>query len=151
MQGLTVEEQRIVDQAKNILMAHMRTSGVPLVNPEAVRRYLELELAAEENEIFGVLFLDTQHRVLTFKRLFQGSISSASVHLRVIVQEALRCNAGAMIVAHNHPSGCPEPSQADRVLTVKIKDALELIEVRLLDHVVVGNNKFVSFAERGLL
>lgn len=151
MEDLTDYERNIVDQAKTILMHHLRKSGVRLESPEAVRRFLELELAGEENECFCVLFLDTRHRVLTFKRLFQGSISTASVYPRVIVQEALRCNAAAMICAHNHPSGDPEPSQADRSLTVKVRGALELIEVQLLDHFVIGHGSYASFAERGLL
>ncbi|WP_436977082.1 RadC family protein [Pseudomonas alabamensis] len=149
--NLSDYERSIVDQAKTILMRHLAKPGAYLQSPEAVRCYLELELAGEQNEVFCVLFLDTQHRVLTFKRLFQGSISTASIHTRVIVQEALKCNAAAMICAHNHPSGDPEPSQDDRICTGKVKDALNLIEVRLLDHFVIGHGKYASFAERGLL
>lgn len=151
MLNLSDYERNIVDQAKTILMHHLGKPGQCLVTPEAVRRFLELEIAADENECFCALFVDSQHRVITFKRLFQGSISSAHVYPRVIVQEALRCNAAALIIAHNHPSGEPEPSQDDRRLTTKIREALELIEVRLLDHFVIGHGKCVSFAERGLL
>ncbi|NWL45449.1 DNA repair protein [Pseudomonas hunanensis] len=151
MLNLSDYERNIVDQAKTILMHHLAKPGVCLESPEAVRRYLELEIAGEQNECFCVLFLDAKHRVLTFKRLFQGSISSASVYTRVIVQEALQCNAAAMICAHNHPSGDPEPSQDDRVVTDRVRDALKLIDVRLLDHFVIGHGKYASFAERGLL
>ncbi|WAH62224.1 DNA repair protein RadC (plasmid) [Pseudomonas silvicola] len=150
MQGLTKQELRIVDKARDILMAHMRKAGVSLESPEAVRRYLELELMNEPNEWFCVIMLDTRHRVITFERLFQGSISTASVYPRVIVQRALSENAAALIIAHNHPSGCPQPSQADRVLTARIKEALSLVEISLLDHFVVGQGVY-SFAENGLL
>ncbi|HDZ58174.1 MAG TPA: DNA repair protein RadC [Pseudomonas xinjiangensis] len=151
MLHLTAEEQTIVDQALAILERHMRHAGNALTSPNAVRQYLRLELGNEINEWFSVVFLDNQHRVITFKRLFQGSISSASVHTRVIVQESLKYNAAALVVAHNHPSGCSEPSDADVRLTRVIKDALSLIDVRMLDHLVVCADDVTSFAERGLL
>jgi len=151
MLKLSEYERCIVDQAKTILMHHLAKPGAFLESPEAVRRYLELELAGEQNEFFCVLFLDVKNRVLSFKRLFQGSISSASVYTRVVVQEALQCNAAAMICAHNHPSGDPEPSQDDRIITNRVRDALKLIDVCLLDHFVIGHGKYTSFSERGLL
>jgi DNA repair protein RadC len=149
--SLTAKEKRIVDQALHILMAHMRKAGAALVAPDLVRDYLRLQLASEVNEWFCIILLDNQNRVLTFKRLFQGSINSCSVHPRVIVQEALQHNAAAIIIAHNHPSGSTEPSQNDRVLTGKIQEAMELISVKLLDHFIVAKNQIVSFTERGLL
>lgn len=150
MQDLTQCERDILDQAQSILMRHMRKGGVALESPEAVKQYLMLELSLERNEWFCVLLLDVRHRVLSFKRLFQGTISTAAVYPRVVIQEALAVNAAAMIIVHNHPSGCVTPSSADKTLTRKIQDALSFVDVQLLDHFVVGSETF-SFAENGLL
>ncbi|KFJ91921.1 RadC family protein [Pseudomonas aeruginosa] len=150
MQHFTDEDRAVIAQALEILERKLQGTTA-LESPEAVRCYLRLQLGAESNEHFGMLFLDAKHRVLTFKRLFQGSIDSASVYPRVVVQEALACNAAAAIAVHNHPSGCVEPSQADRHLTVRLKDALSLVDVRLIDHMVVGVSRSYSFAESGLL
>lgn len=122
-----------------------------LDEPAAVRRYLLARLRDRRNEVFAVLFLDSRHRVIACEELFQGSIDSASVHPRVLVQRALAHNAAAVILAHNHPSGLAEPSRSDELITGQIVAALRLVEVRVLDHFVVGDGAAVSFAERGLL
>src|SRR5690606_26633971 len=113
--------------------------------------YLKLQLAGYENEVFFCIFLDNRHRVIDARCLFEGTINGASVHVREIVKETLKLNAAALIVAHNHPSGVAEPSQADIAITRHIKEALALIEVRLLDHLVIAGVDVTSLAERGVL
>ncbi len=120
-------------------------------SPGAVRDYLRLQLAAREHEVFAVLFLDAQHRLLQFDEMFRGTLTQTSVYPREVVRRALALNAGAVILAHNHPSGVAEPSRADEFLTQALKSALALVDVRVLDHFVVGKAEVVSFAERGLL
>ena len=120
-----------------------------LESPQAVRDYLKAQLRHEPHEVFGCLFLDAKHRVLSFEVLFRGSIDSASVYPRQVVKRALANNAAAVILTHNHPSGVSEPSQADRVLTQRLKDALALVEVRVLDHFIVGDGEPLSMAELG--
>lgn len=122
-----------------------------LENPQVTYHYLQSVLAHQEREIFMALFLDNQHRVLVAQTMFSGSINSVEVHPREIIREALKINAASLILAHNHPSGRAEPSQADRVITEKVREACILLNIRLLDHVVVGRGEFVSFAERGWL
>lgn len=124
--------------------------GDALSSPQQTRRYLQTELAAEPNEVFAVLFLDTRHRVIALEKLFHGTIDGASVHPRVIVQRALYHHAAAAICAHNHPSGVAEPSASDEQITRTLKDALALVDVRLLDHIIVTRRQAVSLAERGL-
>ncbi|WP_313479988.1 RadC family protein [Stutzerimonas kunmingensis] len=125
--------------------------GSSLECPQAVRDYLRLQLELEENEVFCAIWLDSRHRVISFERLFTGTIDSASVYPRVVAQRALRLNAAAVIVAHNHPSGDSRRSQADDRLTARLMDSLALIDVRLLDHFVVGHGEMQSYAESGLL
>ena len=120
-------------------------------NPRATRDYLRLQLAPRDHEVFAILFLDNRHRVIEFVPLFRGTIDGASVHPREVVKEALSRNAAAVILAHNHPSGVAEPSQADELITNRLRDALALVDVRVLDHFVVTGDAIVSFAERGLL
>ena len=120
-------------------------------SPQAVRDYLQLQLAAREHEVFAVLFLDAQQRLLRFDEMFRGTLTQTSVYPREVVRRALALNAGAVILAHNHPSGVAEPSRADEFLTQSLKSALALVDVRVLDHFVVGRGQIVSFAERGLL
>lgn len=120
-----------------------------LESPFAVREYLKSMLRHEPHEVFGCLFLNSKHQVLTFEALFRGSIDSASVHPRQVVKRALAHNAAALILCHNHPSGNTEPSQADRVLTERLQEALELIDVRVLDHFIVGDGEPLSMAEYG--
>lgn len=118
---------------------------------KSTKTYLHHRLRDEPNEVFAVLLLDSQHRLIRFKKLFFGSVNVASVHPRVIVQTALACNAAAIILSHNHPSGVAEPSHADKHITQKIIQALDLIDVTVLDHIIVGDSDSVSFAERGLI
>lgn len=122
-----------------------------LLNPAACAEYLRARIVAYPYEVFACLFLDNRHRVIAFEELFRGSIDGASVHPREVVRRCLTLNAAAVIFAHNHPSGVAEPSQADRDITHELKRALSLIEVRVLDHFIVGDGAPVSFAERGLL
>ena len=124
--------------------------GTVLSSPAKSQEYLKLKLATLEHEVFTVLWLDNRHRIIAFKELFQGTIDGASVYPREVVKSALEYNAAACIFSHNHPSGVAEPSQADQYLTKQLKDALSLIDVRVLDHIIVGED-CTSFAERGLL
>lgn len=122
-----------------------------LNSPAAVRDYLRLAIADREHEVFVCLWLDAQHRVLRVEELFRGTLTQTSVYPREIVKAGLRANAAAVIFAHNHPSGAAQPSQADELLTRNLKDALALVDVKVLDHFVVAGNQALSFAERGLL
>ena len=132
------------------MLEDMRRQPV-LQNPRAARDYLAVHYAGQEREIFGVMFLDNRHRLIAVEEMFLGTVDGASVHPREIVKRALRLNAAAVILAHNHPSGVAEPSQADELITVRIRDALALVDIRVLDHLVVGGNVVTSFAERGWL
>ena len=143
-------EAEILDAARAMLARRVRR-GRALSNPRHTREYLQLELAPREHEVFAILFLDNRHRVIEFVPLFRGTIDGASVHPREVVKEALSRNAAAVILAHNHPSGVAEPSQADELITNRLRDALALVDVRVLDHLVVTGDAIVSFAERGLL
>ena len=120
-------------------------------SPDATRHFLAMRLRGQRREVFAVLFLDSQHRLIAFEELFHGSLDVCSVHPRHVVERTLALNAAAVILAHNHPSGVPEPSAADRHITERLKQALELIDVRVLDHLVVGEGRPASFAERGWL
>ena len=122
-----------------------------LTSPQAVRDYLRLVLGGREHEVFVVIFLDAQHRVLSVEELFRGTLTQTSVYPREIVKAALRANAAAVIFAHNHPSGVAEPSQADELLTRQLKEALAMVDVKVLDHFIVAGRATLSFAERGLL
>ena len=123
----------------------------PLIqSPQESKDYVKLQLSERPYEVFACLFLDNRHRVIAFEELFRGTIDGCSVHPREVVKATLAHNAAAVILAHNHPSGNGEPSQADRRITERLRDALALIDVRVLDHLVVGQD-VVSFAERGLL
>jgi len=125
--------------------------GAPFNAPDIVKEYLGAKLAGLEHEVVAVLFLDNQHRLIEYIEMFRGTIDSASVYPREVVKEALKRNAAAVILSHNHPSGHAEPSQADRTLTERLKDALGLVDVRTLDHIIVAGLERVSFAELGLL
>ena len=122
-----------------------------LTSPTRTHAYLQARLADYPNEVFACLFLDNRHRLIGYEELFRGTIDSASVHPREVVRRALHHNAAALILAHNHPSGIAEPSEADRRITHRLKDALALVDVRVLDHLVVAAGSFVSMAEQGLL
>lgn len=144
------ERPVFVQQSLEWLSARMRESS-PMDSPALVRDYLRLWLADRPHEVFAVIFLDSQHHVIEASVLFRGSLSQTSVYPREIAVEALHRHAAAVIAAHNHPSGSPEPSHADIALTRQLKSALNLIDVRLVDHFVVTRATTVSFAERGLL
>ncbi len=120
-------------------------------SPLRVKDFLRLHLGQLGHEVFGVVYLDAQHRMIRFEELFRGTLSQTSVYPREVVRQALACHAAAVILAHNHPSGVAEPSRADEYLTTTLKSALQLVDVRVLDHLVVGQADVVSFAERGLL
>lgn len=122
-----------------------------ITNPDAVHDFLTSHLRDRGREIFAVLFLDNRHQVIKYEELFYGTLNSASVHPREIVKQVLHHNAAAVIIAHNHPSGIAEPSQSDADITIKIQKALQLIEVRLLDHIIIGNGEFVSLSDRGII
>jgi DNA repair protein RadC len=126
-------------------------AGAALTSPGAVRDYLRLSLGKREHEVFICLWLDAQHRVLSIQEPFRGTLTQTSVYPREIVKAALAVNAAAVIFAHNHPSGVAQPSQADELLTRNLKDALSLVEVKVLDHFIVAGTQAISFAERGLL
>jgi DNA repair protein RadC len=145
-----VEKQSALRLAMKVLAIKHR-AGRPLTNPEATRNYLRLRLADYQNEVFGAVFLNNRHRIITVRELFQGTIDGASIHPRVVVQQALSVNAAAMVLFHNHPSGVAEPSHADEAITRRLKDALALVDVRVLDHFVVSAGESVSFAECGLI
>jgi len=125
--------------------------GTALTDPTAAGRYFAQRLRPRPHEVFAALFLDTRHRALAFEELFTGTIDSAEIHPREVVRRALAHNAAAVIVGHNHPSGNPEPSAADRTITARLREALGLVQVRLLDHFVVGDGLPVSLAARGWL
>ncbi len=145
---IPVTEQDILRMAQQLARLRLR-KGSALTSPQSVFLHLQTLLQYHEHEIFGLLLLDTRHRVLGFHEQFRGSLDGASVYPREVVKLALQHNAAAVILVHNHPSGDPEPSQADRLLTHKLKDALDLVGVRTLDHIVVGSEGCVSLAELG--
>jgi DNA repair protein RadC len=140
----------VLELARRCLGEELR-AGNALNSPGAVRDYLRLALGNREHEVFAVLFLDAQHRVLSAEELFRGTLTQTSVYPREVVKAALRANAAAVIFAHNHPSGVAQPSQADELLTRCLRDALALIDVKVLDHFIVAGSQTLSFAERGLL
>lgn len=144
-------EDWIIQQALTLLEKRVFKAGPSLNSPAAVRDYLRLKLVEEPNEVFAVVFLDSQHQVLAYEPLFKGSIDQTSVYPRVIVQRALALNASALILAHQHPSGVTEPSTADRTLTDRLKAALAVVDIRVVDHFIVGKGNPFSFAEAGLL
>jgi DNA repair protein RadC len=144
----TAEE--ILSAARVVLSYRVR-KGSALTNPRATRDYLSVKLGAREHEIFAILFLDNRNRVIECVEMFRGTIDGATVHPREVVKEALERNAAAVIFAHNHPSGVAEPSQADELITRRLRDALSLVEIKVLDHLVIGGSEVTSFAERGLL
>ncbi|MCY1280380.1 hypothetical protein D9M69_359930 [compost metagenome] len=140
--------QAVLEMGRRHLAERLRRDSA-LESPQAVRDYLKARLRHEPHEVFGCLFLDSKHRVLAFEALFQGTVDGASVYPRQVVKRALAHNAAAVILTHNHPSGVAEPSQADRVLTQRLKEALGYVDVRVLDHFVVGDGEPLSMAERG--
>ena len=145
-----VQIQAAIELGRRYLETVLQHGDV-LNNPVQTRKYLTAELRAHTHEVFACLFLDNRHRIISFDEMFNGTIDGAHVHPREVVRRALTHNAAAVIFAHNHPSGVAEPSQADQALTRRLQDALALVDIRVLDHIVIGEGETVSFAERGIL
>jgi DNA repair protein RadC len=143
-------EDRVIREALGYLESRHQP-GQLLTSPEDTKAFLRLKLAKKPAEVFVCLYLDNRHRVIAYEELFQGTIDGASVHPREVVRRVIEANAAAVIFAHNHPSGVAEPSQADLRITQRLKEALALIDVRVLDHIIVGAEEATSLAERGLL
>lgn len=143
-------DDAIIENALEILARRIKRPDTYLTSPEDTKNYLKLQLAEIEHEVFGVLLLNTRHGVIGYEEMFRGTIDGASVYPREVVKAALAVNAAAVILCHNHPSGVSEPSLADQAITRRLKDALALIDLRVLDHLIVGAD-VTSFAERGLL
>jgi DNA repair protein RadC len=140
----------VLELARRALSQQLQ--DVPVLDaPKSVKDYLSLHLAHLQHEVFAVLFLDAQLRLIKLEEMFRGTLSQTSVYPREVVRRAMALNAGAVVLAHNHPSGLAEPSRADEFLTQTLKSALQLVDVRVLDHLVIGRGSVVSFAERGLL
>lgn len=140
----------VLQQARLVLSQQV-CRGATLSSPRDVKDYLQVQIGTLEHEVFAVLFLDAQTRLLAYKEMFRGTVTQAAVYPREVVKEALAQNAAAVILAHNHPSGHAEPSRADEHLTQALRNALALVDVRVLDHLVVTAADLVSFSERGLL
>jgi DNA repair protein RadC len=149
--AIPATDAQIIEAACEIAARSLRTSGQPLTSPRAASSLLTAMYAGLEHEVFGVLFLDSRHRLIAYEAMFRGTIDGAAVHPREVVKAALKHNAAAVILAHNHPSGVLDPSNADQMITDRLSQALALIDVRVVDHVIVGGPNLVSFAERGLL
>ena len=148
--GKYAQLQAALELARRCLAEPLKR-GASLDGPTAVMELLRARLRDRPYEVFCCLFLDNRHRVIRLEELFRGTIDGASVHPREVVRQALACNAAAVILAHNHPSGVAEPSQADELITRRLRSALALVDIRILDHLVIGDGRAVSFAERGLL
>ncbi|HHX4788825.1 TPA: RadC family protein [Yersinia enterocolitica] len=144
-------EQRTIRRALNLLAKQLREPGIAFTSTHVTRDWLRLHLTGLEREVFIVLWLDNQNRLLAQETLFTGTINSTTVHPRELVKSAMKHNAASAVLAHNHPSQLAEPSQADRQITDRLVNALGLVDVRVLDHLVVGGLDIVSFAERGWL
>jgi DNA repair protein RadC len=145
------DDAALIAAAMECLAARFRDKGAALSSPSSVRDYLRLLLTPLQHEVFIGIFLDAQNRVLAVEELFRGTLTQTSVYPREVVKKALQHNAAALIFAHNHPSGTAEPSRSDEALTGALKQALALVEVKVLDHFVVGARVATSFAERGLI
>lgn len=145
-------DNEIIEHALSILEDRMRyhSKQMSFTSPDAVRNYLKLKLAESEREVFACLFLDNRHRLIAYEELFYGTIDGASVHPREVVKSALKHNAAAVILTHNHPSGISDPSSADKAITSRLTDALALVDIQTLDHLIVGET-ITSFAEQGLI
>ena len=148
---LPLTAQRTVKRALTLLDRHLRETGVAFTSTQAARDWLKLKMAGLEREVFMVLYLNQQNQLITHETLFAGSISSTEVHPREVVKRALYFNAAAVILAHNHPSGDTTPSQADKTITQRLVQALQLVDIRVPDHLIVGGTQILSFAEHGLL
>jgi DNA repair protein RadC len=145
-----VTTAEILSMAKKLIKSQF-VRGQTLTTPEATRNYLMIELSLLEHEVFYCIYLDNQHRIIKAESCFKGTIDGANVYPREVLKRALKLNAKALILAHNHPSGLAEPSEADRVITRRLIDALGLVDIRVLDHFIIGGTESFSFAEHGLL
>jgi DNA repair protein RadC len=143
--------EEVIDAAKSIMESMMKQRDVTLTSPGLVRQYLSTLIGRKEHEVFYMLYLDSQNRLIASEELFRGTIDGASVYPREVVKAVLKHNAAACLMAHNHPSGVSDPSESDKNITKRLKSALELIDVRVLDHIIVGDAESFSFAEQGLL
>lgn len=150
--GITqfIQLQACTEMTKRYLLQELKMTQA-FTSPELVRVYLQAELENKEREVFLVLFLDNQHRLIKKEEMFLGTINTAAIYPREIVKTALFCNAAAIILAHNHPSGIAEPSNSDKIITEKIQQVAELVEVRVLDHFIIGKGCYISFSEKGWL
>lgn len=148
---MTNDEAEVVTQAIAIIEKDLQTGSDVLRDPQATRNYIRLQVAGLEHEVFGVIYLTTRHQIMSTDILFRGTIDGSAVYPREVVKSALLNNAAAVIVFHNHPSNVCEPSRADRDITKRLQDALALVDIRVLDHIVAGRAGTVSFAERGLI
>ena len=140
----------VLQAARHVLAGQMRGCEA-LTSPQVVRDFLRVKLGTLEHEVFAVIHLDAQNRVIEYVEMFRGTVSQTSVYPREVVKEALARNSAALLLVHNHPSGVAEPSRADEMLTQTLKSALALVDVRVLDHLIVAGSAILSFAERGLL
>jgi DNA repair protein RadC len=140
----------IMAAARHALSMRIR-KGTVFDSPKATADYLTARLAEREHEVFTLIYLDNRHRLIACQELFRGTIDGASVHPREVVKEALRHNAAAVILCHNHPSGIAEPSHADELITQRLREALALVDIRVLDHLIGAGGDTLSFAERGLI
>ena len=145
------QDDHIINQALAILECRQRHLGQAFTHPNAAADFLRLKMGEYEREVFAVMLLDNQHRLLDYQELFFGTINAGSVYPREVVKAVLGKNAAAVILAHNHPSGMAEPSDADKAITARLQEVLEVVDVQVLDHFVVGQHDAVSFAERGLI
>ena len=136
-------------EAARVVVGQRMSRGTCFSDPGTAKSFFRDKLGGLHREVFAAAFLDTRHRLIEYVELFQGSIDGAEVHPREVVRQALRCNAAAAVIAHNHPSGAVDPSAADRAVTTRLKQALALVDVRLIDHIIVGGLKTAALAERG--
>lgn len=148
---MNVHEDRVIEQALEIIARRLDDRGPQLRGTTDTADYLRLVLGTRKQEVFAVLFLDAQHRVIEFREMFFGTIDCSNVYPREVVRAVIETNAAAVILAHNHPSGCAEPSRGDIELTERLTDVLEIIDTRVLDHFVVTPDRAISMAEQGLL
>ena len=147
-----ITRQQIIEAAIDIMKGMLTKSNIEsFTNPDITKQFIKLKLALQEREVFSVIYLDNRHRMIEYEELFYGTINGTSVHPREVIKSALKHNAAAIILAHNHPSGVAEPSTADKAITKSLKDALALVDIRVIDHIIVGECVPVSFAELGLL
>ena len=149
--NVDIAEEAVIEHALGILGSRLRKPGEAFRSPASVQDYLRLYFAGMEHEVFATLWLDSQHRLIEAVPMFRGTLTQTSVYPREVVKDALRFNAAAVILAHNHPSGYAEPSRDDEIITSTLKATLDLIDVRVLDHIIVAGKGITSFAERGLI